>query len=162
MDFFLDLSYFYFSNPNTNPNLTHSPKHWTLSPNHQFFQRIWYGEHHSVHTHMAWSQKFRLTPGAISPRYARVQGPSLRGDMSPPTFGPGGHYIFCPPQYFVIKNNVVEQICNCRNWIVIPVSSEISDFTPCMYAQSNILHAKCVDKTDYWGLGIRVLVSVSG
>jgi len=30
-----------------------------------------------------------------------------------------------------------------------PVSSEISDFTPCTHAQSNI-------KTDYQGLGIRV------
>ena len=30
-----------------------------------------------------------------------------------------------------------------------PVSSEISDFTPCTHAQSNILHTKYADKTDY-------------
>jgi len=30
-----------------------------------------------------------------------------------------------------------------------PVSSEISDFTSCTHAQSNILHAKYADKTDY-------------
>jgi len=30
-----------------------------------------------------------------------------------------------------------------------PVSSEISDFTQCMHAQSYILHTKYVDKTDY-------------
>jgi len=30
-----------------------------------------------------------------------------------------------------------------------PVSSEISDFTRCTHAQSNILHAKYADKTDY-------------
>jgi len=30
-----------------------------------------------------------------------------------------------------------------------PVSSEISDFPPCTHAQSNILHIKYVDKTDY-------------
>jgi len=29
------------------------------------------------------------------------------------------------------------------------VSSEISDFTSCTHAQSNILHTKYVDKTDY-------------
>ena len=32
------------------------------------------------------------------------------GDLSPPTFGRGGHNIFCHPQYFVIKSNVVVQI----------------------------------------------------
>jgi len=30
-----------------------------------------------------------------------------------------------------------------------PVSSEISDFTPCMHEKGNILHTKYVDKTDY-------------
>jgi len=30
-----------------------------------------------------------------------------------------------------------------------PVSSEISDFTPCTHAQSNILHTKYADKPDY-------------
>jgi len=43
----------------TNP--THLPKHQILSTNHQFSQRIWYAERYSVHAHMAWSQKFRLT-----------------------------------------------------------------------------------------------------
>ena len=43
-----------------------------------------------------------------------------------------------------------------------PVSSEISDFTPCTHAQTDILHDKYADKTDYQGLGIRVQVSVSG
>ena len=58
----LELNYFSFSYPNLNPNPTHLPKRQTLSPNHHFFQRIWYVEYHSVHAHMAWSQKFRLTP----------------------------------------------------------------------------------------------------
>ena len=30
-----------------------------------------------------------------------------------------------------------------------PVSSEISDFTPCTHAQTDILHDKYADKTDY-------------
>jgi len=30
-----------------------------------------------------------------------------------------------------------------------PVSSEISDFTPCTHAQSTILHIKYADKTYY-------------
>jgi len=38
----------------------------------------------------------------------------------------------------------------------LPVPSEISDFIQCTHAQSNILHTKYADKTDYWGLGIRV------
>jgi len=29
-----------------------------------------------------------------------------------------------------------------------PVSSEISDFTPCAYAQSSVLHIKNTEKTD--------------
>ena len=29
------------------------------------------------------------------------------------------------------------------------VSSEISDFTPCMHAQTYVLHGKHADKTDY-------------
>jgi len=33
-----------------------------------------------------------------------------------------------------------------------PVSSEISDFTPCAHAQINILHIKCAQKTDNYGL----------
>jgi len=61
LDLVLDLNYFSFSNP----KLTHVPKHQTLSPNHHFSQRIWYVEYCSVHAHMAWGQKFRLTPGWI-------------------------------------------------------------------------------------------------
>jgi len=30
-----------------------------------------------------------------------------------------------------------------------PVSSEISDITPCTHAQRNILHVRYADKTDY-------------
>jgi len=36
------------------------------------------------------------------------------------------------------------------------LTCEISDFTPCTHAQSNILHTTCADKTDYQSLGIRV------
>jgi len=32
-----------------------------------------------------------------------------------------------------------------------PVSSEISDFTPCTHAQSNIPHTKYVDKAGHLG-----------
>jgi len=46
--------------------------------------------------------------------YLRLsQGPSLwedGGDMSPQLLDRGGHNIFCPPQHFVIKSNVVVQI----------------------------------------------------
>jgi len=33
-----------------------------------------------------------------------------RGEHVPPTFGQGGHNIFCFPQHFVMKSNVVVQI----------------------------------------------------
>jgi len=59
MDLVLDLIYFYFSNPNINPNPTHLSKHQTLSPNQQFSMRIWYAEYYCVHVHMALSQKLR-------------------------------------------------------------------------------------------------------
>ena len=36
------------------------------------------------------------------------------------------------------------------------LTCEISDFTPCTHAQSNIVHTKYADKTDYQGLGICV------
>jgi len=42
LDLALDLNYSSFSHPNPNLNPTHLPKHETLSPNHQFSQRIWY------------------------------------------------------------------------------------------------------------------------
>jgi len=35
-----------------------------------------------------------------------------------------------------------------QSGISFPVSSKISDFTPCAHAQSNILHIKCAAKTD--------------
>ena len=35
------------------------PKHEFLSPNNQFYQRIWHAEHYSVRAYMAWSHKFR-------------------------------------------------------------------------------------------------------
>jgi len=59
MDLVLDLKYFCFCNPNIKPNTTHLPKHQTLSPDHQFSQRIEYVEYNSVNAHMAWSQKLR-------------------------------------------------------------------------------------------------------
>ena len=62
MDIILDFNYFSFSNCNINPDPTHLLKHQILSPNHQFSERIWYVECCSVHAHMAWSQKFRMTP----------------------------------------------------------------------------------------------------
>jgi len=40
MDLVLDLNSFSFSNPVPNPNPTHLPKQRTLSPNHQFSERI--------------------------------------------------------------------------------------------------------------------------
>jgi len=43
-----------------------------------------------------------------------------------------------------------------------PVSSEISDFTPCQHAQSDIQHIKYAEKADDWGSGCSVKVSVSG
>jgi len=53
----VDLNYFSFSRPNPNPNATHSPKHEFLSPNHQFYQRIWYVQYYSVHAYIysTWS-----------------------------------------------------------------------------------------------------------
>ena len=63
LDWVLDLNYFSFPNPKLKPNPTHLPKHQTLTPNHQFSQRILFVEYHSVHVCMAWSQKFRLTAG---------------------------------------------------------------------------------------------------
>jgi len=61
LDWVLHLNHFPFSNLNINPNPTHIPKQQTLSPNHQFCQFVWYVEYYSVHAHMAWGQKFRLT-----------------------------------------------------------------------------------------------------
>jgi len=52
-----------------------------------------------------------------------------------------------------INKVAVAHLCkyfgSCVTEWVIPVSSEISDFTPCTHTQSNILHTKYADKTDY-------------
>jgi len=53
LELVLDLNYFSFFNPVTNPNPTHLARHQTLSLNHQFSQRIWYVEYYFVHAHMA-------------------------------------------------------------------------------------------------------------
>jgi len=42
------------------------------------------------------------------------------------------------------------------------VSSEIPDFTPYAHAQNNILHVKYAEKTDDYGIGLGVQVSVPG
>jgi len=47
----------------------------------------------------------------------------------------------------------------CVTWYgsnFYPVSSDISDFTPCAHTQSNILHIKYAQKTDDYGLGFGV------
>jgi len=38
---------------------------------------------------------------------------------------------------------------SCRQLFSFQVSSEITDFAPCAHAQSNILHVKYAEKTDY-------------
>ena len=47
------------------------------------------------------------------------QGPCLMEGHVPPSIGRGTHNIFCPPQYFVIKNKIVVQISRfdyCYCW----------------------------------------------
>ena len=59
LDLVLDLNYFSSSNPNPNP--ASLPIHQTLSPTHQFSQRIWYAECLSVHgvkSEMSQARKF--------------------------------------------------------------------------------------------------------
>jgi len=56
---------FFFFLPNPNPSPTQLPKHEFLSPNNQFYQRIWDVECYFVHVYMVRSQKFRLTPGPV-------------------------------------------------------------------------------------------------
>jgi len=53
LDLVVDLNYLSFSHPKPNPNPTHSLEHEFLSPNNQFYQRIWFVEYYSVHAHMA-------------------------------------------------------------------------------------------------------------
>jgi len=47
----------------------------------------------------------------------------------------------------IAKENTTNIICDILNHL--PVSSEISDFTPCMHEQGNIVHTKYTDKTDH-------------
>ena len=54
-DLVLDLNYISFSYHNPYPNPTYLPKHESISPNNQFYQRIWYAEYYSVHVYMVWS-----------------------------------------------------------------------------------------------------------
>ena len=48
LDLFFYLNHFSFSHPNSNPNPTHLPKRESVSPNHQFSQRIRYVEYYFV------------------------------------------------------------------------------------------------------------------
>ena len=76
-DLVIDLNYFSFSYPNPNPNPMHLPKHEFLTPNNQFYQRIWCVEYYFLHAYMVWSQKFRLTPVSVfvSPDKISLGGP---------------------------------------------------------------------------------------
>jgi len=45
----------------------------------------------------------------------------IGGEMSTPTTGQGGHNIFCTPQHFVMKTNVVVQISSLHYcWKLFP------------------------------------------
>jgi len=61
LDLVLKLNYFSFSHPNP----TYLPKYKFVSPNNQFYQRIWYVEYYSVHAYMLWSQKFRKSETSL-------------------------------------------------------------------------------------------------
>ena len=84
LDLVLDLNCVSFSDPNLI-----STHFQTLNPNHQFSHRIWYVEYHSVHAHMAWSQKFRLTPAAV-----------LRSTEHPEVMQTHSHGGNCTPNVF--------------------------------------------------------------
>jgi len=46
----------------------------------------------------------------------------------------------------LVNHDVYNSQCRCQAKFL---TCEISDFTPCTHAQSNILPTKCADKTDY-------------
>ena len=62
-DLVLDINYFSFSHHNPCPNPIYLLKHEFLSPNNQFYQRIWYVEYYSVHAYMVTKI---LNPGPVS------------------------------------------------------------------------------------------------
>jgi len=64
-----------------------------------------------------------------------VGGPGLKN------LGPC-HLYFDAFQLYALTSHPLKKVR-------LPVSSEISDFTSCTHAQSNILLTKYVDKTDY-------------
>jgi len=87
----VDLNYFCFSLPKSNPNPTHLPKHET---NNQFYQCIRYVEHYSVHAHMVRRQKFRLITDPvhhcfIRQRCARTGLDRTRSGLNPILAGTG-------------------------------------------------------------------------
>ena len=75
------------------------PEHETVSPNHQFSQRIWYVEYHSRHSHMAWSQKFRLTRTLSRSTVILLSNPGS------PNYGPRSHFIWWKT-LSIMKNNI--------------------------------------------------------
>jgi len=76
-------------------------KPWTKK---QIFISCWRLEIISINVHKTPAECFKYT---VVPR-DRVYGG--RGGHVLPNFWTGGHNIFCPSQYFAIKNNVVVQI----------------------------------------------------
>jgi len=68
LDLILDFSYVSFSNCNIKPNPTHLPKNQTLSPNHQFSQRILYVECCSVHARYGVKSEISLDTGGSQAR----------------------------------------------------------------------------------------------
>jgi len=61
LDSVSNLSYSFFSNPNPK----HLPQHYTLSPNHQFSQRIWFEEYYSAYVPEVSMDRIGYTAGYL-------------------------------------------------------------------------------------------------
>jgi len=110
-DLVRDLNYVLFSHPNPYPNSTYLPKHEFVSPNNQFYQRIWYVEHSSVNAYMVWSQKFRKSEISLDTGYHDFRLYQLRAEREgEPDDGP-----WHPRRGAFIWGN-------CKTWILIKCS----------------------------------------
>ena len=90
------------------------------------------------HTDSCFCRNWKMTPD---------RGPVIHNFLTPdPDPGPKQKHRILPDSTSALRIRCQAKFLTC----------EISDFTSCTYAQSNVLHTKNADKTYYKALGLRL------
>jgi len=138
----------------------HSLKNWTLPESHTLLFQAGYEPAHSARPVTSLGHQVGRRVCWEGPKFFKLC--SIFFNYVQHTF-PGGEFLggFAPlrPPWLRVciahPENHLKMFIQSKSGLILNfeviyslVSSEISDFTPCVHAQSEILHIKYADKTD--------------